>query len=299
MSGRLVVELAERVLLPLTAGGELRPLPPIGEARALAALEYASHAAGALSEVRARRLRVARRLCPVDALGDPGPGEWLMLFALNDLLQSMNSTLVGTLAESRPQKLLGLAHRTAERAGAPASVGEALARHATFSRLLELVRIDTEVSWWVGRRVFRGARPPARLLKWQRVRRVSVHESRLSLGEMNAANEQAQPAFETTLRTLLAASPLTDLASAGRALLPFRWTGSTLAFVSTPSGRRLAGRALERATSPRAALAALKLLPPVITGGATPEAARATQAVAELVDEIERRWHARAEQRAG
>ena len=68
MSGQLVAELASRVLLPLLAGGELRPLPPIGHERALRVAEHGAFASTAVDEARARRLRKARRLCPTDVL---------------------------------------------------------------------------------------------------------------------------------------------------------------------------------------------------------------------------------------
>lgn len=299
MSGQLVASVAEHVLVPLIAGGSLKPVPPIGEAPALAALEHAAQAGTALGEARARRLRVARRLCPLDALGDPGPGEWLMLFALNDLLQSMNATLLGPFGSERPRKLLEMAQRTIERAGAPANVGEALSRHATFSRLLQIVRVDTEVSWWVGRRVFRGALPPRRLLTWRSVRRVTQRETTLSMAEMGPAVDSAQPMFEAGLRSLLAASPLTDIANAGRSALPFRWTGAALALVSTPTGRMLALRALERSPSRKSALAALKGLPDPIAKRTTPGATQANLAIAELATALERRLEEHARARAG
>lgn len=298
MSGALVARVVEQVLVPLTAGGELRPVPPIGEGPAVAALADAVQAGDALGEARARRLRVARRLAVVDAIGDPGQGEWLMIFAFNDLLQSMNETLPGPFGHDRPHKLLEMALRNVERAGVPANVGEALSRHATFSRLLDVTRIDTEVRWWVGRRVFRGAHPPPRLLAWRSVRRVSVRETSLSLGEMGPATEEALPAFEAALRCLLAASPLTDLANAGRTALPFRWTGAALSLVCVPAGRLLALRALERVRSPKVALDALRALPEPIARSATPEAARANLVIGELCAELERRWETTARARA-
>lgn len=299
MSAELVAEVARRVLTPLTAGGELSPISPIGEQRALAALEHTPHARGVIDEVRARRVRVARRLLAVDVLGDPGPGEWLMLFSFNDLLQSMNATLPGPFGQDRPRQLLEMALRVVEAAGAPSSVGEALGRHATFSRLLEVVRVDTEVSWWVGRRVFRAARPPPRLLTWRSLRRVGVRETTVPLAAMGPAEETAQPLFEATLRSLLAASPLTDLATADRKELPFRWTGAALALVSTAHGRWLALRALQRARAPQSALAALRVVPEAIARGSTPEAGRAGLAIAELLAELERRLQAQAQARAG
>ncbi|GMV15679.1 MAG: hypothetical protein HS104_25990 [Polyangiaceae bacterium] len=291
MSGQLVAELTGRVLVPMLAGGALRPLPPIGHARARAVAEHGGFAASVLDEARARRLRLARRFCPVDALPDPGPGEWMMLCALNDLLQATNPTLLGPFGSERPQKLLEMAQATLLVAGPPRSVGEALCRHATFSRLLEIVRLDTHVSFWVGRRVYKGAKPPKRLTRWRSVRRVSEREESVRLPEMTPANPAATPLFEQVLASLLAASPLTDLCTATRELPPFRWTGAALSLVSVPAGRTLVARGLDRVRAQKALAKALGGLPDPVRRGVTPEAARAATAVAELLADLERRRH--------
>jgi len=292
VSGQLVAELASRVLLPLLAGGELRPVPPIGVARARAVAEAGAFATAALDEVRARRLRVARRLCPLDALPDPSPGEWLLLCALNDLLQSTNPTLLGPFGGSRPRELLEMALATVTLAGPPTTVGDALSRHATFSRLLQLVRVDTHVSFWVGRRVYRGAKPPKRLTRWRSVRRVSEREQNVRLPEMAPASPEATPVFEQVLAGLVAASPLTDLETALRDLPVFRWSGAALSLVSVPEGRLLALRALGRVPAQNALWKALHELPDPVRRGVTPEAARASAAVAEMLAELERRARA-------
>lgn len=289
MSGQLVAELSSRVLGPLLAGGPLHPLPPIGHERALEVAGHGAFATSALDEARARRLRIARRLCAVDALPDPGPGEWLMLCALNDLLQATNPSLLGPFGADRPARLLAGAQAMLTAARTPSTVGEALARHATFARLLEVVRLDTHVSFWVGRRVFRGSKPPKRLTRWRSVRRVSEREETVRLAEMAPANPEATVSFESTLAMLVAASPLTDLASAARDLPPFSWTGAALSLVSTPAGRVLALRCLERVRAQKTLLSAIDQLPDPIRRGITPEAALAGSAVAELREALRRR----------
>ena len=54
--------------------------------------------------------------------------------------------------------------RRAALAAVCARLDEALARHATFSRIFALTRIDTTVTWWVGSETFHGEPPPARLI---------------------------------------------------------------------------------------------------------------------------------------
>lgn len=292
MTGQLVAELAERVVLPLLAGGALRPLAPIGHERALEVAQHAAFASSVLDEARARRVRLLRRLCALDVFADPTPGEWLMVCALNDLLQATNPTLLGPFGGDRPHKLLEMAGATLSVAGAPAHIGEALSRHATFSRLLEVVRIDTHVSFWVGRRVYKGMKPPRRITRWRNVRRVSEREEPVRLPEMAPANPAATPEFEGVFGSLLALSPLTDLANAGRDLPEFSWSGAALSLVKTRAGRTLALRVIERGSSPKRALTALGKIPEPIRRGVTPDAAEAATSIADLISELGRRKQA-------
>lgn len=251
--------VAERVLLPLLAGGEVRPLPPIGSGRAasLAGHQDLVPAGGALDEVRARRLRVARTLLPVDALGDLTQGEWLMAFALNDLLQATNPTLGGWFGADRPERLLEMVQKTLDAAGPPRTLGETVARHATFARLPRLTRVDTHVSWWVGSEVFRGAPPPRRLTLWSDLRRVRQREERVGLGDMTVTQDFHHDAWLAAAAKLLAATPLTDLSWAERDAPPFAFTGATMALIATPAGRNLARRAIDGER--KAALVRLRL----------------------------------------
>jgi hypothetical protein len=252
-----IAELGERVLLPLVEGGELRPLPPIGGNRALEVAPHAELAGEAGNLVAWRRLRVARRLCPVDRLPAPSPQEWLLLAALNDLLQATNPDLAGMFGGDRPGKLITIAAGTIEQAGAPANLRDALGRHASFSRLLEVVRIDTEISWWVGRRTYHGIAPPPRMLAWKRLRRVQTRQEPVLLSSMAPETAAWSERWLEVLGRLLAATPLTDLSTLCRATPEFRWTGATLGLISTPAGRSLARRAIERAGSVRAVRQAL------------------------------------------
>lgn len=284
----LLVQLSERVWRPLVAGGELRPVPPIGRTQAHAALAYVpALAAPSLDEIRARRLLVARRFSAVDALGDPGPGEWLLLMALNDLLQATNPTLVGMFGADRPTRLIAEALALVNLAGAPTTVLDAFSRHTTFSRLLDVSRVDTHVSWWVGKQTFRGALPSKRLLFWKRVRRVNEREERVDLTQMVPPEAAWSQAFGELLATFLAATPVTDLATADRDEPPFRWTGASLALIATDPGRSLAARAVARARQKKKALAAIKVIPRSVQKSEAPEAIRVHRAVADLLGAME------------
>jgi hypothetical protein len=243
----LIDALAARLLLPLVNGGRVVPVRPIGERRAVELADHYVLPGGEIgSELAKARLRAARSLCAIDELADPGPGEWLLAFALNDLLQVTNPSLVGTIGRTRPLALLEMIASVIARAGAPRSVGEALARHATFGRTLELVRFDQHVSWWVGERVFRGAQAPARLLAWERLRRVSKREHRVELAKMPGADAPWAARWLALAARFLAASPLSDLSNAGRLQPAFSWTGASLALLRTPAGFDLALRAVAR-----------------------------------------------------
>lgn len=249
----LVDAVAAQVLRPLIAGGALRPVPPIGEKRAL---ELAGTPIVAADDaLPALRLHAARTLLPVDTLPDPGAGEWLCAFALSDLLQVTNTTLDGVFDHDRPQKLLEMVEATLAHAGSPKSVGETLGRHATFGRLLSLSRVDTHVSWWVGHQDYRGAEPPARVLAWPRVRRVHRRADHVSLMRMAPEDAPWAARWQAAVMQLLAATPLTTLAASARVEPRFEWTGPTLDVIALPAGRVLALRAVERAGDVRAAIA--------------------------------------------
>lgn len=237
----LAHQLTERLLVPLMRGGQVRLVDPVGEARAVELGKALSGTRG-FDDVEQLRLQAARRWAPVDDLGDIAANEWLLVAALNDLMQLTNPTLVSGVRTERVRKRLArLVERVIERAGPPRTIRDALARHALFSRVVDLCRVDTQVSWWTGSETFVGHAPPERLLLWPRLRKVRKSEERVRLVDMAppAARE-----FERLLRGWLAATPLTTLGTSPRSGVPFCWTGSVLALISAPPGWRLALRVL-------------------------------------------------------
>lgn len=237
----LARSLTERLLVPLMRGGEVRLVEPVGEARAV---ELSKSLSGThlFHEVEELRLEAARSWAPVDDLGDVASDEWLLLAALNDLMQLTNPALVqGVRARHRRARLARLVERVIDRAGPPRTVGAALSRHALFSRVVDLSRVDTEVSWWTGSDRFVGHVPPERLLLWPRLRKVRQSEERVRLAEMVPANAAE---FDALLSRWLGATPLTTLGTSHKSGVLFCWTGPVLALTSTPGGRRLALRVL-------------------------------------------------------
>jgi hypothetical protein len=236
--------LFKGVIAPLVLGGRLTPVRPIGPARA----ETISRASGSFSAaeaswVDAARVRQARRFCRVDCVASLSPAQWAMAAALNDLLQSTNPTLDGAFSKRGPL-LLGKVEETLRAIDGPETIREALSRHATFARLLQIERRDTRVTWWCGSRQFRGYEPPARLMTWKRLRRVAADACSIDTPGMAAGTCIAEVTFHGVLSLLVGLSPLTDLATASRAHPQFCWRESTLALLASAPGRVLAARAL-------------------------------------------------------
>lgn len=250
-------ELAARVLAPLVLGGKVEPVAPIG-ARLAVELGDLGRSHGALdpelgSRIDLVRVRRARELAPVDTLPPLGPAEIAMACAYNDLLQLTHPDLTGLFTHGRRARLLSSVVSLAARIGPPATLGDALARYATFRRAFEASRTDKTVTWWTGSAVFRGADPPARLLVWRSLRRVEVSLAKVPLALMGDGLGDLTPAqFHAALGAWLGCSPLSDLAQVGREAPPFAWGPATLALLELPEGRVLAGRAVAQADPARA-----------------------------------------------
>src|SRR5688500_7892714 len=250
----LAQALSESLLCPLLRGDEVRLVEPIGEARAV---ELGKSLPGTriFEELEELRLAAARRWAPVDDLGDISADEWLLIAALNDLLQLTNPGLVRGIRSRQNERLLArLVGRLIDRAGPPTTVGAALSRHALFSRVVELSRLDTAVRWWAGSDRFVGCTPPERLLAWPELRKVRRTTEQVRLADMAPVGVE----FEALLDRWLATTPLTLLGTAQQSGVPFRWAGSLLALTHVPAGRRLALRVLLARRDVTSALTDLK-----------------------------------------
>jgi hypothetical protein len=210
----------------------------IGDDRPLGDVDRVAH-------LQLARVRIARRLAPVDRLGPLRAAEWAVLAALHDLVQSTHPDLKGTFRTSAPKNVVDLVDKTLERVPPPPTVQAALSRHTLLSRMFEIARTDTTISWWVGSSTFLGKEPPSRLLAWPELRRVNVVKTPRSLMDLPAFGGGVRAdSFEKSIGMVLTKTPLTDLATAGRASPRFSWTAEALALVGTRAGRTLALRAL-------------------------------------------------------
>lgn len=104
---------------------------------------------------------------------------------------------------------------------APLDVLEALSAHTLVGRLFETSRKDTYVDFWAGQLVYRGHRPPERVQRWKKLRRVEVREQRVPATSTFVVQDQW-----VVLDRVLLASPLTDLLTADRAAPTFTFAGS-------------------------------------------------------------------------
>jgi len=245
-------EVAARVfevlLAPLVVGGAVRPGHAIGARVALALggqLVDPPLDPNLVKRVAVARVRAARALVPIDILGPPTPAEWTLGAALHDVLVAANPTFDAPLRRRAAERILELAGRAIDRVPMPATVGDALSRHAWFARMLDITRKDTSVSWWVGSQTFLGVEPPARLTSWPALRRVNVLHTPRSLLEL-APLAVHRSHFTEVIAHFIVRTPLTDMATCVRAAPQFTWSDGTLAFIATRTGRALTTRALAR-----------------------------------------------------
>lgn len=241
-------ELVYGIVGPLVLGGKLTLVRPFG----VTALTVGQNERVLDPDLRTNldvaRVRRARLLAPVDVLPELNEADWAIAAVLNDVLQVTNHNLGGTFTMGRYGTLIQSVAHVSARIPMPRNIGETLARHATFARVMELSRNDTTVAWWTGSARFRGEEPPARLLAWRNLRRVRVDSERVPLAQM-ASDISPMNDFHHALTAWLHLSPLTDIATMTREAPAFVWSPATIALIAVPAGRTLAYRALTRSTT--------------------------------------------------
>lgn len=260
-------EIFRRVLVPAVTGGQLAIEAPFGRKAAFAAAEVFGGldatreeialdqwlGANAMQNGEEALLRRLRRIASADvsSIVPRIDGSVLVLAALlHDLVAAFHPDLPGIFRRNAQFKLLETTAGAFVDVPAPKTVRAALLRHAWLGELPRFVLTRTEVKWWTGGRSFVGRTPPQRLLAWPEVRRVRREERGadvLRLPDLFSERPDLATLSELHARAMsnfLAASPLTDLALAGRFAPPFVWTSSAAALVASPAGARLARRAI-------------------------------------------------------
>ncbi len=244
----LCERLFSTFLGPLVVGGMMLPGKPFGGKNALVIGDHRAPTVDAdlLSRTNLARVRVARKLAPIDTL-DPAPTghEWALAAVLHDLVQATHPGFDAVFRRSAPKRILDVVERTLERIPPPVNVGDALSRHTWFSRMFELARTDIDVKWWTGGGRFLGTDPPKRLTAWPDFRRVTQTRTPRPLMELPTSGGAVDPQrFAWASEAFLRKTPLTDLATLDRTAPLFAWSHENLALASTQAGRTLIGRAL-------------------------------------------------------
>lgn len=291
----LCERLFETFLAPLVLGGTMHPTHAFGGRAALSIGEgRAPGDADALSRVTLARVRVARKMVPVDRF-DPAPtgAEWALAAVLHDLVMATHPDFDTVLRRSAPRRMLEIAGLTLARIPKPANVGEMLSRHTWLGRMFDITRTDVVVRWWTGSQTFLGEEPPARLLAWPEIRRVQQTKTPHPLMDLPTAGAAIDPsAFATCTEELLAHSPLTDFATLERTAPTFAWSHANLALASTRGGRTALLRALAQKPTRVVDAALGRATRPLL-------AARATRALLVAVDLLRDRALAAATARLG
>ncbi len=250
--GGIADRLFRDFMAPLVVGGEMKTHKPIGAKVALAiGAERVAGDPELVSHVNLARVRRARQIVAIDRVVNATEVEWALASALHDIVQANHPGFDGALTRKSATKLLAMVDATLDRTPPPMNLRDAVSRHTWFARLFEITRTDTDVAWWVGSSQFKGVDPPARLTAWPELRRVNVTRTPRPLMDLPAGGAAIEGArLGSSVSAFLALTPLTDLATCGRAAPAFAWSAATLTLVASTRGRTLATRVMERESKP-------------------------------------------------
>src|SRR5262249_22479076 len=136
---------------------------------------------------KAQRLGEARQEIAAELLLDAAepeldPTSITLAMAVENLLFLSHPAAAGTtVRRSRIREVGDWTVRVLHALPDPEGARDLAERHSMVHHLFTLGRDDVRVSFWAGRREFKGSEPPARLLKWANVRRVREERWRVSI----------------------------------------------------------------------------------------------------------------------
>jgi hypothetical protein len=228
-------------LVPLVRGGAVRIGRPLGsQAVERLAREAAAAEPEAAGRLGASRLVVASRLLPTAAAPPLDETSLRLAAALHDLLALSHPGLAGPGLAKRQQRIAYAAFALAS-VGPPASAREAVNRHSLLARLPEIARVDSTVSFWLGRHLYLGRTPPRRVTAMPGLRRVRIERRDRSWLREIGIPAVARRAF----LALSAASPIGEALDPLRLEPPLGWGRILPILRFPPLARIVAGRALE------------------------------------------------------
>ncbi len=243
----LCERLFSTFLGPLVVGGTMRPGKPFGGKHALSIGDHRQPSDfDLLSRTELARVRVARRIAPIDTL-EPAPNanEWALGAVLHDIVQSTHPGFDVVFRRAGPKRMLDVVEKTLAHIPPPVNVGDALSRHTWFSRMFELARTDIDLRWWTGSERFLGTEPPRRLTAWPELRRVTETRTPRPLMDLPASGSAVEmQRFLWVVEAFLQKTPLTDVATLTRTAPTFVWTHENLSLAAAHSGRTIVNRAL-------------------------------------------------------
>jgi len=275
--------LAAGVIAPLVLGGNTELQRPFGPKLALELSQQRSVVDRDLAtRIDGARLRRARSVAPVDVLPPLTEAEWTLAAAVNDLLQVSNHKLSSFITRSRHGELLASVVALCAYVPAPATLEDALARHATFAQLLDVVRIDSKVNMWSDSFHYRGERAERDDFMWAELRRVQIETTQVPLRHMAHGVTVEEHAFHDAITALLQRTPLTDLATAGREQPSFAWSEGSLSLVAARGGAQLAVNAVQTMGQYERALAAVRSIED-LPGAAQPHVTRFTRGLEQAI----------------
>jgi len=198
---------ASLFLRPLLAGGTMivgRPVAP-------GMLEHFSLArpsdSGTEHDIYERLLTTANQFAPVKGLRWPDPGPTALAMAGHNLLAATDPMLGRWPGPKAKRKMLEWSGWLLDRASAPRTRGEALARHAILERLLLVRREDVVVRNWGFTHKYLGRPIPSGFLN--KPRWVRENRDRRTLRDL--ISEQGDVDAGLVLQTLIRRSPMTEL----------------------------------------------------------------------------------------
>lgn len=207
--------LVGRFVLPVLEGGEGqldRPIAP-------ACFTHFVDATATSPEVDDRIFdalhRAASGMVPVETIRWPSPGLIALAAAAHDLLALTDPSLEGFFARGARTTILSWVDAWTRLVPAPATRGEALARHALLAPLLGARRKDVVVRTWLYTYRFQGrALPFAEDVLPGFLKRGSEETSMGLAGMLKAVEQRSQLDLRSRLEALIARSPVTELLTA-------------------------------------------------------------------------------------
>ncbi len=227
--------LVERFVLPLLEGqaGELgRPIAPgcfdfFRQTRATSALVD--------EKIFDALHRAAADIAPLTTVPWPSPGLVAIAAAAHDLLALTDPSLDRLFVRGARTTVLDWIDRWTELIPAPATRGEALARHGLIAPLYRVSRRDVIVKNWAYTYRFFGRAVPWNVVAMPRIRFVRQEEAVVRLtGLIAQLDARDNLGLGVRLRRLLARSPVTELLEV-RELPDFRFGLASLAVISDPA----------------------------------------------------------------